>query len=66
MSLTHAPRYCARPPASLPPSPTPNAPRSFNFAAASAKKSRAEQTQWSPTNVGFQGHRLFPGIVVEK
>lgn len=55
----------ARPPR-CPPSPAPNAPRSFNFAAASAKKSRAEQTQWSPTNVGFQGHRLFPGIVVEK
>ena len=65
--LTHAPRYHASlPPASLPHSPAPNAPRSFNFAAASAKKSRAEQTQWSPTNVGFQGHRLFPGIVVEK
>jgi len=29
-------------------------PRSFNFAAATVKKSRAEQTRWAPTNVGFQ------------
>lgn len=29
------------------------------------KKTRAPQTQWAPTNVGFQGHRLFPGIVID-
>ena len=51
-----------RPPAA--PSPSSRA-RSFNFAAASAKKSRAEQTRWSPTNVGFQGPRLFPSFTVE-
>ena len=33
------------------------------FSAASVKKARG--ALWAPTNVGFQGHRRFPNIVIE-
>jgi hypothetical protein len=37
----------------------------YYFSTATAKKEKREAATWSPTNVGFQGHRRYPNIVIE-